>query len=463
MHLNNRFKNTKTKIIAYSLLGSIVVNGLFTDLKRNYINAPGAKIEFVREISLEDLKHLIFSSPFLSDEEKNYLYNENFLNDILPYINEGILRRIKYHQHLSNMSIEKYGVDDYMGNFLGYYTEKNPNILNVRNYDEFKTHKDTLAHEFIHLCQELGGYNLLTEACAEIISQEYFEDADVDVYTIQVKLVKTLMEIIGPDPIWIYNFTGDFTPIENAVRPYLSTEEYYEFLSCLTFEQDDENNLNKFKRLDELLKILYKNKFDDDIENNEAISALKDSSAVLTRYYFNPRYMNQEHSFYYKRTDVEFGKIDYKTAMERNLFFAYAIKYEPITYEEAMDELVNGTHNIRRDIDFTANDIIIYRSIVGSNETIITAQIDGIKYEEANVDDLVSKGVININYYRIYYQVLSAQDYLDRNVIEGAEINTLYYKDQLTLYDDYIEGYIPITHYLTPINQIGFSRVLKKD
>jgi hypothetical protein len=361
------------------------------------------------------------------------------------------------------MSIDNYTIDDYGSNYLGYYTIGNPNTLYIRNYDDFKNHKDTLAHEFIHLCQELGCYNLIIEACAEIISREYFEDADIDVYTSQVKLIKILMEIIGAEPIWIYNFTGNFQPIEDAVKPFLSTEDYYEFLSCLSFESDDDkNNLVKFERLDELLSILYKNMYNDDIKNNEVISVIKDSSAILTRYYFNPRLINQENSFYYRRTDVEYGQIDYETAMERNLFYSYAVKYEPLSYDEAMDELLNGAHTLRRDIDFKANDIILYRSRVGANKTIITAKIDGVNYEEADVDDLVKQGIIKVDYYKIYFQVLNAQEYINKECIEGAEIHELYYSKDLTLHEDYIEGFIPKIHYLTPINQIGYSRVLKK-
>lgn len=463
MSLNNRYKRAKSKIIAYSLLGSMMVNVLLTDFKKNYVDVPGSKIEFIRTITLEDLKQLIFSSEFLSEEEKNYLYNEDFLNDILPFVNEDFLRKLKYQTHFTNILIHGYTGEEYGGNYLGYYTEKEPNTLHIRDYDKIENHKDTAAHEFIHLCHVLSCYNLITEACAEIISFEYFDEANVDVYTSQVRLVKILMEIIGPNPIWIYNFTGNFQPIEDAVKPYFSSEDYYEFLSCLSFTiDDDENNLIKFKRLDELLKILYKNKFDEDIENNETISSLKDYTAVLTRYYFNPRLINQENSFYYKRTDVEYGQIDYATAMERNLFYACAIKHEPVTYEQAMDELANGTHNLKRDIDFTANDIIIYRSTVGSNETIITAKIDGVMYEEANVDDLVKQGILKVNYFRIYYKSLTAQEYLNKDYLEGAEVYTIYYKDQLTLYDDYIEGYIPKIHYLTPISEIDFTMKLTK-
>ena len=463
MSFNNRYNNVKARIIAYSLLGSLMVNCLLTEVKKNYVDSPGAKIEFFREITLEDIKQLIYSSNFLSEEEKKYLYNEDFFSDILPYINENILRRLKYHNHFTDMSIYNYNVNDYGSVFLGYYTLENPNTLYIRNYDEFKNHKDTLAHEFIHLCQELGAYNLITEACAEIISAEYFEDADVDVYTKQVQLTKILMEIIGPEPIWIYNFTGDFKAIENAVKPHFSSEEYEEFLTCLSFVSgEDEKNLIKFKRLDELLKILYKNIYDEDIDNNEAIYALKDSTAILTRYYFNKRFMSKEYSFYYRHADVEYGRIDYETAMDRNLFYACAIKYEPITYEEAMNEITNGTHSIRREIDYNANDIIIYRSNDGNNKKIITAKIDGVKYESVSVDELVSKGIITVNYSRINYKVLNAQEYLNHAWMDGAELYTIYYKEQLTLFDDYIEGYIPKNYYLTPINQSSFSRKLKK-
>ena len=463
MSLNSMHFYSKKRIIAYSLLGAILVNSLLANIKNEFIDKPGSSIEFVRNVEINDLKELIYSSSFLTNEEKDYLFNEDFLSDILPFININILNRLKYQKHLSNLAIYTYGQDDYNNEFLGYYTSSNPNQLFIRNYDDFVNHKNTVAHEFIHLCQVLGTYNLIIEACAEIISFEYFEDAKIDAYTTPVKLVKKLMEIIGPEPVWIYNFTGNFETIEEEVMPYLTPEQYSLFLECLTISySESENNLKKYEQLDELLGIIYKNKYNDDISNNEVMQVLNDSTAVLTRYYFNKRFINQENSFYYRRQDVEYGKLDYQTAMEMNIFYAYATKLEPITYEEAIEGINNGTFSVNRIIDFKANDIIIYHRRDEATATIISAKIDGVRYDEASLDDLVKQGIIKVDYYKIYFQTLTADDYINHRCMEGAEIYTIYYKKELTLHEDYIEGYIPIIHKLKPIKAVDFTRKLKK-
>lgn len=463
MNLNNKYNN-KRRIVAYSLMGTLVINGLFSNFKNHYIDEPGSKIEFVREICLDDLKALIYSSFFLNDEEKDYLYNEDFLSDILPFINASFFTRFNYQKHFTNVIINNYGMDDEGSEFLGYYSSTYPNRVNIRSYDELNEHKDTLAHEFVHLCQKIGSYNLITEACAEIISCEYFPNTRIDTYTTQVKLVKKLMEIIGPYPLWVYNFTNNFALIEAEVKPYLTIEEYDDFITCLSFSHgDDVNNKRKFARLEELLSVLYKNKYNDEIENNEAIQVIDDSTAILTRYYFNKRFINQDNSFYYWRYDVEFGRIDYQTAMDRNLFYAYAIKHESISYESAMEAIKNGYFTITRVIDFKANDIRMYYRKDSSLETIIDATIDGVYYENASVDDLASEGILKVDYYRVYLQVLTAQEYLNQEYMDGATVHILYSKDNLTLYDDYIEGYIPKIHYLKPVSNINKSRVLKKD
>ena len=56
---------------------------------------------------------------------------------------------------------------------------------------------------------------------AEILSYEYFDNADTNSYQNEVYLIRKLMEIIGPIPLLKYNFLNDFYEIEKEVKKYL--------------------------------------------------------------------------------------------------------------------------------------------------------------------------------------------------------------------------------------------------
>ena len=381
-----------------------------------------------------------------------WLYNQDFLEDILPYINTSFQNRIKYHRHLCDIYIEDYGDESEDKDYLGYYSSNNPNGLFVKNYDGIENYKDTLAHEFIHLCQNSGNYNTITEACAEIISFEYFPETRMSAYDTQVRLVKKLMEIIGPAPIWYYNFTGDFKPVEDEVKPFLDDKQYSIFLECLSFEHGNhEKNLAMFNSLEELIGVIYKNKYHVDIKDNEIMRAIGNSAITLKRYYFNKRKMNAENSYYIDRSIREYGRLSYEEAMERNVFYAYAVRYDPVTYEEAM-EAKNNSISISREIDYRSNDITILHRTDRSFETEISAIVDGVRYDHVSLDSLASKGIIKINYYKTNFQTLTAQEYLNQECIEGATIYSVYSQKDLTLYDNYIEGYYPAKIYIEPIN-----------
>ena len=463
-YLNDRYNDAKNKVVLYSLVGSILINGALGYLKSHKSSDTiGYTISAVYNLTLEDIKGLINLSEGLTDEEKDYLYNEDFLNAILPFINSDFLKRIGYLGHITNISINSYGIEDLNGNYLGYYDLNYPNKLFVRDYDSFDNNKDTLAHEFIHLCQKNCQYNVIKEACAEIISYEYFSETYMSSYDTQVKLVKKLMEIIGTEPIWNYNFTGVFEPIENAVKPYLSDNEYLTFLECLSFVHGDtENNKSKFNTLNDLLGVIYKNKYGSDINDDEIIRAIEKPYIELTRYYFNKKLINEENSYYIDRSTREFTRLSYEEAMKRKSFYAYAIRYDPITKEEAFDAINNNLYNVSRKIDYSNNDIAIIRSSERSYETIISAIIDGVRYENVSVDDLVKQGIINANYFKVYFKKLSAKEYLNKECEDGAKIYTVYSTSDFTLYDDCIEGYFPVKKYIEPITTKDYTRVLSK-
>ena len=57
----------------------------------------------------------------------------------------------------------------------------------------------------------------MTEACAEIIAYEYY-DAPVDSYLEEVKRTRVLMEIVGSDPVWQSNFSGDSSKLHELLK-----------------------------------------------------------------------------------------------------------------------------------------------------------------------------------------------------------------------------------------------------
>ena len=464
--INDSKYKIKNAAVVTTLIGSLLINNFIVALKKNVYHGSivNYSYETINEYTLEDLKSFIYNSPNLTQEEKDFLYNEDFLNDILPFVNESIASRLRYQSHFNNIDIQSYGGDGEEQRYAGYYNPIFPNSIFINNYQTFEAHKDTIGHEFVHLCQKIDIYNVITEACAEIISWEYFPDAKASAYSDQVRLVKKLMEIIGPAPIWHLNFTADFTQVENVVKPYLTSDEYNEFVKCLSFEFGaTEDNRVKFNRLDELLAIMYKNKFNDDITNNEVISALDNPMCEVVRYYFNKRYMDREHSYYINRHDKVYSMMSYEEAMENNLFMAYAVRYDEITYEEAMDIVNNRTGNISRKVDYTNHNIILKRSINKGIRSYFTGIIDGVTYDLIDVDELVGQGVIDVTYYSVLLQHLSAYEYLNGICPEGATIYTMYSSSDLIPHEDYIEGIVPKKVYLEPIsmNQ-DITRTLEK-
>ena len=107
------------------------------------------------------------------------------------------------------------------------------------------------------------------------------------------------MEIIGTNPIMIYNFTGDFSLIEDRVKPFLTEEEYNEFLDDLTFDYDDDSlNYPKYESLDRLLSKLYTAIYGSNIEDNKVIDLIDNGDRTLNRYYFNSKLKSNERTYY---------------------------------------------------------------------------------------------------------------------------------------------------------------------
>lgn len=159
-------------------------------------------------------------------------------------------------------------------------------------------------------------YQFINEACAELMACEYF-DLPVENYTSSVERLRVLMEIIGSDAILQYNFAGDFSGIYNAVKPYLSEEDYATFINIMltnpgSISYHKELEINQ--QLDSILANLYRNKFGRDISDDMIINAIYNGSFVYNimenyayeskkndyqRYYFNSELDGVEDNYLY--------------------------------------------------------------------------------------------------------------------------------------------------------------------
>lgn len=295
-----RLKGKKTIILITISAVLLLQGGIYVEQRiSDYFFEQ--QIRQIENISVDDLRERIYSTN-LDDEIKSYLYNEDFFCDVLPIINKSDWMRYSYTKSFENINILCYNNNRY-NNAKGYYLPNEWHNIYIKKCS-WEEAKDVIAHEFVHLCQYHDAeYNLIMEASAEIISNEYYRDTKINAYSKPVFLVKKLMEIIGPEPIWEYNFTGDFSKIEEKVKPYLSDEIYTEFLNDLSFNNlkysNKENDL-KFQNLDNILNILYERIYCENIKNNKVINALEENADNLVRYYFNHKYINRENSYYLK-------------------------------------------------------------------------------------------------------------------------------------------------------------------
>lgn len=404
------------------------------------------------DYTVTDLRNYIYSSKDLKNDEKDFLYNKEFLEDILQIINQDDYLKYMYSFHFDNIKIESFkDVNTNDERLQGYYLIDKPNLLYIKDYEKLtEAKKDTLSHEFIHLCQDISCYNLILEASTEIISKEYY-NMPISCYDTQVKLLKKLMEVIGSTPIWEYSFSGDFSLIEERVKPYLSDDEYKEFLDDLTFTYGD-NSLNdpKFKSLDKIIGVLYERIYGTDIKNDEIISLIEDNNRTLKRYYFNERYINKENSYYLDYDNGEYKLISLKEAMDNNIVSIDEVIKTPIAKETALKEI--NKFLIERVIDYNSAEIRISGTTFMDGKMYISGTINGVEYKNYDVDELASNNIISVDYYSLKIRELTASEYLNHEYNEHAEIR-LHKTADASFRENEVYCLIPKKTYLRPINE----------
>ena len=353
-------------LILVSLSGLLSLNAL--QIKANYKNIKKANIEFeladINDISISDIKQKIFNSSKLTNEEKEFLYNEELLSDILQLVNQSNYAKYCYNEKFNDINIINYDDIDF-GKYQinGYYQDDMPNIVNIKSYEELdESTSDIVAHEFIHLCQIDYEYNVLTEAGAEIISNEYFKNSSINAYNYVVNEVKKLMEIIGPEPILYYNFTGDFKMVEDKVRPYFKDEEYQEFLRCLSINYYDVDEYNeKIIALDNIIAILYQNVYHKSIKDDFIINLIERNDGNLCRYYFNSRLINDENSYYIDNSFFQIERYSLDSAILNNIIKAKYNNSIRVSYDVALDLKDSGENIVTHLLDDGSIEYFLYQ------------------------------------------------------------------------------------------------------
>ena len=238
-------------------------------------------------INTDDIIKLIEESDNLTDDEKAFLINEEFFNDLTYYISTSGLEN-RTIDVLTDIDIVPYTAEELkLRNDRGYHDKNISNDIHVRNYNEEVTDqvKDTVSHEFIHKFQPHNRYHYISEAATVITNEEYYNLVD-ESYKKSVKRLKVLMEIIGPLPVWDYVYTGDSGMMEKVFRDNLDENIYMELLQLLKTEPTLLGDESINNRIDEILKILYFNMYYKDINDNKIINAIYDDM-VISRKYFN--------------------------------------------------------------------------------------------------------------------------------------------------------------------------------
>ena len=364
----------------------------------------------------ESICNAIQLATTLSDQDKNFLYNEELFKAIsnTPMTEDRIM---SLEEKLTDIKILPFTEEDKEENktrasqglleTVGYYNPLTPNIFYMENL----TNQDTKTHEFIHLLQDNNNYYYIREASAEIISNEYY-GALLDSYKEEAKRIKVLMEIIGTNPIWNVNFSGSEEKLQefnDILYNNLSYKEYGEITEILTTSPSDKTpeEMKKInENLDKILANLYNNIYHEPIENNEIIQYIYGNNLNTTncaRHYFQDR-ENKEGRKIEKLENIPL----IEAIQEENIEIEfYKQKEIELTKEEYLKEKKEGK-NVSFTIKELAENVSIEVVPDPSNEEI--HYLVNNEQKEYTAEELIELGYIIPEFYRIEKEPVAPED-----------------------------------------------------
>jgi len=458
-------------ILCEGLLFSFVIPILLHESGRDYRLLQKV---FPKDISASKAIELIEDSKHLNDHEKEVLANYEALDAFINYTNEE--RNYELNARLTNIDTKTYGKFNQMYKITsGYYSPSKVNNIYINvDYNNQASYDDTLVHEFVHLMQNsYCDYLYIHEACAEILSYEYY-DCPMNSYTEEIKRVRTLMEIIGPEVIMNCNFNDDYSSFEDEIYKYLDGDDADKLLDCFKTtgiwlckaSEDEENKLNE--NIDGLLKKMYFNKYGKDISESKIINKIYDDLAP-ERIYFNSNHPNYNNIIYYPDENGEvfkdepvFSDDDYCNYIldKNNIKKIVYKKVEGIREEDCQNDskktsafwdeyrLIEGARE-----EWETTEKVNDNGVTSYNSSKVV-YYDGVKY---SYDEAYDNGLFE-KYY-LYYNDIEVNDYkdivpshnFDKIIIygnDGSYCEMENYDNQWHLY----KKYIPINEPTLPIN-----------
>lgn len=360
------------------------------------------------------LSQSISSSVNLTDSEKDFLCNNKLFFDICAVP----MRNFTFHdlgEKTSNVSIVGLDKVDMFRNdireklgllrFAGYYSLLEPNVIHI---DDKYYNQDVLAHEFVHLLQSCDEY-YLTEACAEIVSYEYY-NVPIDSYLEEVKRIRVLMEIVGSDVVWKRNFSGDGSELHELLKQNLSSEDYGDIcriLKVVVANKTDEeiNSINQ--QFDGILSRLYENIYHESIENNQAIGLIYQSISMdsnlhidVSRHYFDRSDSFEEIPDFSISYELPVAEAIDKGLIDINVTYKEKV---PISYEEFVqekDEVVWSEYNPKVVDGYEISEHFYTEdNLVKTNWQVLNQADQTISFYDS--DQAMQLGFLEKKYYRL--------------------------------------------------------------
>ena len=401
---SNKFNIKNFTVNGIKICISITLFLAIFNIANNTLNNPNeitnTKIEYTqnKEITIDSskFKDYILSSENLTKEDQQLLINEIFFEDLSKTkITEDRVSSID--EKMTNITINVDEQNKPTDNTLGWYNDLFPNIINVADGND----NDTKIHEFIHLVQEYSEYSYIKEACADLISSEYYNVENLE-YSEAVSRIQFLMELIGPEPIWNLNFSGNTEEFESKIYEILPEEEAKIFLDLLkdspanlTIEESKQQN-------DEIDSYLYKIYNILTNENNELNELQKETGLTFDRYYSNHTYFadspDNDYSFCFSKI------MPLEEVKQKNIVQTSVAQKTYITKEEASKLEIEGKKTFLEYAVLNNNYQVL--SILEENGEIVDYVFNMNKSEQYSISEAESLGLIQCKYW--YYEYISA-------------------------------------------------------
>lgn len=407
-------KNKDIKIILTLNLALTLSNSFnIYNLENNVYNAQ-QELEELNIASLEteyneyydytSLSNSLKSPANIGELRDDFLYNEDLIRDICntPMTEDRIMSLKEKTTDIEVVTVTYEEMKERgLSNAVGYYNVvEEPNVIHTVNLNN----PDTIYHELIHLLQDNNEYKYVKEACAEIISTEYY-GCKIASYQEEVKRIQILMEIIGSDAIWDINFNGDDSKLDEVILNHLPVEEYGKLYGILItnigfLNQQELDELNN--SFDEILSDLYYSIYGESIEENEIIQNIyqcydfsQSTTLINNRHYFQdvenkrPDFIKSEYMTLKDAIDKNIVKVEMKGTKE--------VRVSEDEYKERLSK------NLKTEIGYNSIEGVKFTRKKFNDEIVTMWEYKGELYP---TKEALEKGLIEAYYYYLKDEIV---------------------------------------------------------